>query len=167
MNYVFVWLYFYMNYNSGQYEFKKDITTGVQGENFIRMLLEEKGFKFISDCQDNSHDLRMSYGEKEYTYEIKTDVYPRDTGNLVVEFESRGKASGVAVTKADYFVTFFPHLGEIWNIRTEDLRKLIAETAPGIFQNSGDAGSNTKLYRLKKKDIRNHFKIHQVQKQSL
>lgn len=100
-----------MDYNSGQYEFSKDISTGVQGENFIRELLEGRGFNFIDSCQNNAYDLRMSYRDKEYTYEIKTDVYPRDTGNIVIEFESRGKGSGVMVTKADYFVTFFPRLG--------------------------------------------------------
>mgnify|MGYP007089694410 CR=1 FL=1 len=155
-------VYLRMDYNSGQYEFKKDISTGVKGENQIRGILESRGFKFINSCQNNSYDLKMSYGDKEYTYEIKTDVYPRDTGNLVVEFESRGKSSGIAVTNADFFVTFFPRLGEIWNIRTEDLRGLISKINPVIFENSGDANSKTRLYKLKKSEVRQFFKIHSI-----
>lgn len=155
-----------MDYKSGQYNFKKDISTGVQGEQFIKELLESKGFKYLSSCQDNSHDLKMSYGDKEYTYEIKTDVYPRDTGNLVIEFESRGKPSGISVTTADFFVTFFPNLGEVWNIRTEDLRKFIEEKKPFSFNNSGDAGSNTKLYRLKKMEVRELFRVHKLEEKA-
>lgn len=149
-----------MSFESGKYDFKKDIGTGLKGETFIREYLEGLGFIFVDSCNNNSYDLKMSYGGVEYTYEIKTDVYPRDTGNLVIEFESRGKPSGMSVTKADFFVTYFPAFGEIWNIRTEDLRKLIEDKKPKIFENSGDKGSKTRLYRLKKSEVRQYFKVY-------
>lgn len=155
-------LYFFMEFKNGQYNFKKDIDTGEQGELFIRNLLENLGYEFIEKKEDSTYDLKMSYKQKEYTYEIKTDVYPKDTGNLVIEFECRNKPSGINITQADYFVTYFPHLGEIWNIKSDDLRKLIAETKPHVFDRSGDKGSNTKLYRLKKTDVAPYFKVHKI-----
>jgi hypothetical protein len=151
-----------MDYNSGQYNFKKDIITGVQGEAFIRKHLESLGFKYISSNNDIFYDLKMSYKEKEYTYEIKTDVYPTDTGNLVIEFECRGNPSGINATSADYFTTYFPNFGEIWNIKTSELRKLISKMNPHVFTNSGDKGSKTKLYRLPKKEVEKFFKVHKV-----
>ena len=151
-----------MKFNNGQYNFSKDIYTGVKGEVYIRVYLEKLGFVFIDICKDNRYDLKMSYLGKIYTYEIKTDVYPRDTGNLVIEFECRGKNSGINVTQADYFTTYFPHLKEIWNIRCNILKKLIQDTNPHIFSQSGDSGSNTKLYRLKKEEVRQYFKIHKL-----
>lgn len=152
-----------MEFNSGQYNFKKDIITGEEGEAFIRAFQESKGFVYVDNCKSKEYDLRMSYRGKEYTYEIKTDVYKIDTGNLVIEFECRGKASGINVTKADYFTYFFPRLGEIWNIRCKDLRELISSTNPHVFTQAGDQGSGTKLYRLKKVEVERYFKVHRLQ----
>lgn len=152
-----------MEFANGQYDFKKDIITGEQGQKFIREFLENKGFIYMDECNTNEYDLKMSYGDKCYTYEIKTDVYKVNTGNMVIEFESRGKPSGISVTKADFFVTYFPFLGEIWNISSDGLKKLIANIKPRIFEHSGDQNSNTKLYRLKKSEVIQHFKVHKVQ----
>jgi len=151
-----------MEFNNGQLDFKKDIKTGEEGEAFIRSFQENLGFTFIHSCKNISYDLKMSYKGQEYTYEIKTDTYARDTGNMVIEFECRGKASGINATQADYFTYFFPHLGEIWNIRCDRLRWLINETRPHIFENAGDQGSGTKLYRLKKNEVRDYFKVHKL-----
>lgn len=151
-----------MDFKNGQLNFTQDIKTGEQGEAFIKEFLQALGFVYINNCKDISYDLKMSYNGQEYTYEIKTDTYERDTGNMVIEFECRGKASGINATQADYFTYFFPRLGEIWNIKCENLRKLIEDTNPHIFKNAGDKGSGTKLYRLKKQDVRQYFRVHQV-----
>jgi hypothetical protein len=151
-----------MALQGGKYNFKEDITFGEKGQLIIREFLEDKNFKFIGECFDYRYDLKMSYQNKEYTYEIKTDIYPRDTGNIVIEFESRGKPSGISVTEADYFVTYFYHFGEIWNIKTSNLKKILKELKPQIKENCGDPGSNTKVYVLKKKDYRKFFTIHSI-----
>ena len=153
-----------MEFANGQYDFKKDIITGEQGQKFIRTFLEQKGFIYVDECNTNEYDLKMSYQSKEYTYEIKTDVYKTNTGNMVIEFESRGKPSGISVTKADFFVTYFPFLGEVWNISSNDLKRLINDIKPMIFEHAGDQSSNTRLYRLKKSEVASHFKVHKVDK---
>jgi len=151
-----------MEYNKGQYNFKKDILTGEQGQEFIIKFMEGKGFKYLGSNDTISHDLEMSYKGRRVTYEVKTDVYPRDTGNMVIEFECRGKSSGINATSADYFTYFFPALGEIWNIECGRLRKLIGELKPHVFLNAGDSGSGTKLYRLKKEEVKDYFKVHKL-----
>jgi len=146
----------------GQYNFKQDIITGEKGEDVIIQHLNSLGFALLNKNKDYRYDYKMKYGDKIITYEQKTDIYPRDTGNLVVEFESRGKPSGISVTESDYFLTYFPHFKEVWNIRTSDLKSLIGYLQPEIRANSGDKNSNTKLYMLKKSRVRNFFKVHKI-----
>lgn len=151
----------------GKYNFKKDVITGEKGEDIIINYLVSMGFIFINKNKDNKYDFKMLYiypdgHTKEITYELKTDVYPIDTGNLVIEFETRGKPSGISVTEADYFITYFPHFGEIWNIKTNKLKHLIKNLNPKIFSGAGDKNSNTKLYRFKKVEVARFFKIHNL-----
>jgi len=40
---------------------------------------------------------------KNSTIEVKRDFWTGTTGNIAVEFESRGKPSGIAKTKSDYY----------------------------------------------------------------
>ena len=150
------------NYESGEYNFNKDLVKGEKGEDFIILFMESLGFQFINRCNDNRYDITMGYNGCSYSYEIKTDSYPRDTGNIAIEFEGRGKPSGISVTQADYFVTYFPNLGEIWNIRTDDLKKLIKENNIKSIAGAGDPGSNTKLHLIKKSTFRNHFTVHKI-----
>jgi len=152
---------------SGNYNFNEDLELGEWGENDIIRYLEGLGYKYISRNHDNRYDLVMEYKNKHYTYEIKTDVYPRDTGNIAIEVECRGKPSGLSVTRADFFVTYFKNQGEIWNIQTSKLRDLIKNGNFYLKENAGDAGSNTKLYLMKKVIVRPFFKVHKIDRNNL
>ena len=103
----------------------------------------------------------------EKTYEIKTDVKVAplfDTGNIFIEYESRNKPSGIATSKADWFVTYFLFLNELWFIKTESLRKLILENEYPIFKDAGDLGSATNGYLLKRKDVKKFFHVCKIKK---
>jgi hypothetical protein len=53
--------------------------------------------------------------------EVKYDLKALTTGNVYVEYYSRGKASGISVTSADYYCFAF---GETFHlISTEDLKE--------------------------------------------
>jgi hypothetical protein len=155
-------------YRAGSYEFTGDLIGGKIGEKEMANYITTKGYKFIHMTQgnDNRYDIMMEYAGKQYTYEIKTDTYAETkpiTGNIAIEFECRGKPSGIAVTEADYFTTFFPFEGgEIWNIRTELLRWIIANHNLYIATEAGDKGSNTKLYLISKKKFRQYFRVHKI-----
>ena len=143
-------------------DFRKDLKLGNDGEDIVTKFLESKGLKYISSNDDNQYDLKMGNGEGELTYEIKTDVKCAplfDTGNIFIEYESRGKPSGIQVTKSDWFVTYFKYLNELWFIRSENLKKLIQENDFPIFKDAGDIGSATHGYLIKRKDFKKHFYV--------
>lgn len=149
----------------GNYNFNQDIILGEEGEKEVVEYLEKLGAKFIGYNKNNSHDLIFDYKGEEVSYEVKTDVYclpNRDTGNLFVEFECRGKESGIMVTKAKWFVNYFKFLKEIWFIKSEDLRNLINENNFYQTSNSGDKGSNTKGYLIKRKDFKKYFIVKKI-----
>ena len=148
----------------GEYNYIKDKEKGDKGEEFLRGFIEKNGCVFVraSTTENDEHkefDHLYLYNGKEIKYEFKTDMYP-DTGNLVVEFEDRGKPSGISVTKADYFMTYFPKLGEIWNIKTSNLKKLIADSKFKIVP--GGDGKKAKMHQIPRKKFREHFKVHNV-----
>ena len=40
--------------------------------------------------------------------EVKTDYLAQKTGNIAIEYQSRGKPSGISITEADYYAYFLP-----------------------------------------------------------
>lgn len=66
-----------MKYNS---DFKYDLEVGNEAENEFAALLSNS------------------------KVEVKYDIMAKYTGNVFIEFESRGKPSGLATTKADFWV---------------------------------------------------------------
>lgn len=70
-----------MNYNS---DFKFDLQVGQIAEREIADIFSSKKI------------------------EVKTDFMAQETGNVAIEFQSRGKPSGIAVTQADYYAYCLP-----------------------------------------------------------
>ena len=143
-------------------EFRSDLKLGNEGEDVIIKFLESKGHKYLDSNNDNKYDIKMLTKGKETTYEIKTDVKCAplfDTGNLFIEFESRGKTSGIAVTQAKWFVTYFKYLNELWFIKSDELKTLINNNDFPIFRDAGDIGSATHGYLIKRKDFKKHFYV--------
>ena len=143
-------------------EFRSDLKLGNEGEDVIIKFLESKGHKYLDSNNDNKYDIKMLTKGKETTYEIKTDVKCAplfDTGNIFIEFESRGKASGIAVTQAKWFVTYFKYLNELWFIKSDELKTLINNNDFPIFRDAGDIGSATHGYLIKRKNFKEHFYV--------
>ena len=144
----------------GNYNFKKDILIGEEGENIVIEYLESKGAKLISKNKNNSHDTILEFNNEKISYEIKTDVYctpEKDTGNIFIEYECRNKPSGIEVTQAKWFVYYFKFLNQIWFIKTEDLKNLILNNKFKQTVQSGDEGSNTKGYLIKRNKFKEYF----------
>jgi hypothetical protein len=149
-----------MNYN-----FRDDIKDGEKGEAIIAEFLKGHKYELLNDNKDNRYDLKMlNHLGNETTFEIKTDVYcsnERDTGNMFVEKESRGKLSGISVSQANWFIMYYPHFKEAWFIRSSELRDLI-ERSDFYVATGGDKGSNTKGYLIKRELFKNHFKVQTI-----
>ena len=112
------------------YDFKPDLRDGQQGQNVMKFFLETYfGLKCMSQGVTSEYDLKMLDPDKKKTilYEVKTDLYEKEfdkgTGNLVLEFEDRGKPSGIQVTRADYYIWYLPLIDrdQIWKARVGNL----------------------------------------------
>ncbi len=149
------------------YNFNKDIEIGEDGEKIVIRDLERLGSVFSSDNKDNKYDIILETPKGERKYEVKTDVFcepHRDTANLFIEFECRGKKSGLEVTEADWFVTYYPYLREIWYIESQKLKELIENHDFPTTEFSGDANSNTKGYLLPRYEHKKEFIVRRVPK---
>ena len=104
-----------MNYKS---DFDLDLSTGEQGESLVRDILQ------IS------------------TIEVKTDFLASITGNIAVEYESRGKPSGLSVTKASHWVFVIPNKIAIF-VETNQLKEIAREYyKKGSIRSGGDLDSS-------------------------
>lgn len=156
-----------MDKEKKDYNFNTDITVGEIGEGVIKRDLMSVGGTCIYENKDINFDLVMLFSNtgKVATYEIKTDVYckpDKDTGNMFIEFECRGKDSGVMASKAEWFVTYYPFLKQAWYISMEDLRNLIYYNNFRKTSFSGDIGSNTKGYLIPRNDYKHLFKVRTI-----
>lgn len=158
--------------------FESDLNTvGFNGEDLAKQYVEKLGYTFIGGPpkgQLKVYDLLCSYGEHLRTFECKADTRCKppieyysnitkkthtlkngDTGNIYIEFESRGKDSGIVTTKSDIWIYTFYYLREIWTIPTPKLRKLIKENN---FSIGGGGDNNTSLgYLIPKNKFIEHF----------
>jgi len=147
--------------------FRQDLILGNQGEQAIVKFLETKGLTYVSSNNDNKYDIKMAtnVGSNEITYEVKTDVKVAllfDTGNIFIEFSSRKKPSGIEVTQADWFVTYFIYLRELWFIKSDQLKMLITENDFPVFKDAGDHGSETHGYLINRKEFKKWFYVTEV-----
>lgn len=87
----------------------------------------------------------------DFTIEVKEDFMCRRTGNLAVEFESRGKPSGIGVTRATFFIYKLhrPKGFHYLFFRPNALKALIKEKKYSRIVVGGDRGSNTRMYLFK------------------
>ena len=134
----------------GEYDFDLDLARSHKTVSEVRCLLRQGGFTVLRENTDGRYDL-LTKSEKgiEIKIEIKEDFLHKDTGNVAVEFESRGKASGIAATEAAMWV-YKLHEARgaptYWMTTAERIRKLVAEKKYRRIVNGGDEGSNTLFY---------------------
>lgn len=89
-----------MNYNS---DFKYDLAFGIlEGESWFEQIVSNKKF------------------------EVKTDRLSAKTGNIYIEYESRGRASGIKTTQADYWVYKISQEKALV-IETEELKRVVRQ----------------------------------------
>jgi hypothetical protein len=59
-------------------------------------------------------------------FEVKTDRLSAKTGNIYIEYESRGKPSGIKTTQADYWVYKVTETKAIV-IKTDELKEIVRQ----------------------------------------
>lgn len=112
-------------------DFLDNLEFAQRGEELVADNLQAKfsDFKIIDYNEDSECDILAEVGGKRVTIEVKEDVRTKDTGNIVIECESRGKPSGIKTTKADFWVFRVHQDDGILNIlfKTKDLKQAIRD----------------------------------------
>ena len=150
-------------------KFKKDLQEGNNGEKIIMLYLFCQGMKFISYNNDYKYDIKM-FSEKrneEVLFEVKTDVYPKDTGNIAIEIRYKGKPSGISHTEADWFIYWYRDIlfNNVWMIKVSDLKSLIKKSNFKIV-NGGD-DNQSQLVLIPRKEYRKYFKVDTIKTKKL
>jgi hypothetical protein len=163
-------------------EFSIDVKKFKLAEIVVADLFQKKyNTKTLSFNNDKKHDFKCLYNNKILTVEVKGDkwCYPerivnyekfgpkleegRDSGNIFIETECRGKLSGINTSKSDYYAYYYVYFKEIWLIRTSELKKLILNNNFEIKkENVGDENSNTMGYVIPRDEFKEYFKIHKI-----
>lgn len=139
-----------------EYNFHKDLKVGKNTEKELTVLLwSEMVFPFygvanveIMSGAFKDYDVVLTTnGGMQVTFEVKTDLYARKSGNVAFETACRGSPSGLETTKADYWVykIYTSPKGEAlwWYEKPEGIKKMLQNF--GTQKGGGDQGSNTVL----------------------
>ena len=72
-----------------------------------------------------NNDYRYDFKTRDkLRYEVKTDELSLKTNNLFIEFESYNKASGISITKANYYI--FSDTIDYYLIETQKLKTILS-----------------------------------------
>ena len=120
--------------------FKEDLEYGVKFEEKVLEIVEHtKHWK--SPTGSKEYDIATQLNDDEPVYwESKSDRRTIETGNIVIEFQCRGKPSGITTTAADYWIYFIEKTNKYLMIPTSHLREVIDAKKYKRIVNGGDDG---------------------------
>ena len=84
-------------------------------------------------------------GKKSY-WEVKTCRHCHRTGNVVIEFESSGEASGIATTKADFWMYILEYEPTFFMIPVKKLKQMIAAKEYHSIRRIAEGGKNVAYF---------------------
>jgi hypothetical protein len=126
----------------------KDLSQGNIGEKVVASWLSRyKDLDLIKFNDTMDYDFVMERKDgSTISFEVKTDRYEfykgYKTGNIFIETRCNGKKSGLWGTIADMYCFYFPDFGELYFIKTEDLRSIVRDRNDILVRTtlSGDGG---------------------------
>ena len=128
------------------YEFWSDLKVGQDGERRVaeRILKRIPKSKYLGSNHNSAGDLLMEIYGRPVLVEVKTDLMSSQTGNIAIEYESRGKPSDICVSRAPVWV--FIYCGD--RMRMVKLETLVNAYSDKGFRHvvGGDVGSRTKMF---------------------
>jgi len=134
------------------YNFKEDFPIAEETEKEVAQLLAKiYDARILKFENTNKYDILAKIKDKQYTFEVKEDFTCERTGNVGLEFECRGKPSGIQTSQANYYIYKIHSKNGIhfYLFNTATLKKMIAEKEYFRIVNGGDEGSNSMNYLFK------------------
>ena len=146
------------------YDFDLDLPIARKTEKQVaQFLVDNAGMTFLGECDTNAYDLEMQLSNgRVITIEVKEDFSCQRTGNVGLEYECRGKPSGISVSKADaYLYKIHQPDGKkgLYVIGTKELKQMVERQEYFRIVNGGDPGSNSMNYLFKLGVIKENFKL--------
>jgi hypothetical protein len=153
-------------------KFKRDLQ---QGKKYERLATDYFDYDdlYMSKGYCKEYDFCcVKGGEKTYV-EVKSDRLAGKTGNLCIEYEYKGKPSGINATTADYWMYFIlktvdgdvhskVNRIEAYKIPSDDLRDIVK----GCRSVSGGDGGYSKMY-LVKKELVSSYRVYREKKKDI
>ena len=144
----------------GHYNFKEDLAVAQKIEErvIIHMMKVKPDMRFHGFVGLKGYDAHFTLDDKYHIIEIKSDYFTEKTGNIVIEYASRGKASGIETTQANLWAyAVITKLGlDIYLFNTAVIKRLIKNELYERTMIGGDIRSNTKLYVFKLEKVVKH-----------
>ena len=105
--------------------FDEDLLLGKEAEDFVKDMLVNTMWPDTKLNESEDYETQKAYDliNSEFTVEVKYDRKAEDTGNIFIETRCNEVASGIAGTKADYWVHVIKE--GAWGAKVERLRELI------------------------------------------
>lgn len=94
------------NNNFSKVKFDSDLAQGKDAEHYVCNFLN-RWFPTASVFDGKNKGYDIDIPEKEEQMEVKYDRLSKDTGNLAIEYECRGKPSGIEVTTSQRWCIIF------------------------------------------------------------
>jgi len=89
--------------------FRSDLKFGQKYEEIAIEELNNEGYQLVEKAPNKyfpDYDFIMSKNDINIKYEVKADKQAIKYGNFAIETESSGKASGLALTTAEYYIYY-------------------------------------------------------------
>ena len=142
------------------------------GNTIVKRFIEDLGYTFLSKSEKNINEYKFLKKGKEFIFEINTELThmierenDSDSRNMVIEYQNNGKDSGLRITNADFAVTYYPLLNEIWLIKIEKLKQLINENRNNVEMiekhEVKDSDGYTKMFflKIKNNNVKEQFRV--------
>lgn len=143
------------------YNFEQDLYQASRTEEQVAQWFSNEGHEVIELNNDYRYDIKVKLKTGcVVLIEVKEDFMCKKTGNVAVEFQCRGKPSGIAKSEADYYVykVHTPEGEELFSISKQKLLNLIDTEQYHTIKVGGDSGSETKMYLFSIDTVKENFK---------
>lgn len=125
--------------------FTKDLELGKKYEKIALEYLDYDSIEYTVG-KFSEYDFIVCKDNIEHKVEVKSDRLGFKTGNICIEYECRGKASGINKTTADYWLYFIiSEKTDCYKIPVVELKELVKNSRSV----SGGDGKLAKMYLLK------------------
>jgi hypothetical protein len=134
------------------YDFKKDLPVAKETEKEVaQILINAYSANILKFEHTSEYDILARIKDTDYKFEVKEDFMSWKTGNVALEFECRGKPSGIQTSEADFYVYKIHGTNGIhfYLFRTSALKKMVSEKEYFRVVSGGDKGSNSMNYLFK------------------